>query len=262
MIKGIFFDVDGTLVPAHGNALSDPLRTDLLALRANGVKLFICTGRAKQDLISTGMLRDLVFDGYITLNGQCCFDDKEVYRDLPICQEDLERACEVLRANPHIAALMEGNGVSYLNQVTPRVVKVFEFLHTKIYDLQPPEWMLTEKVYQFVPLIDPSEEHLFLPVMPHCTSTRWHPEGLDILPKGGSKAEGIRATMERFGLTAEEIMAFGDGENDASMLSMAGVSVAMGNSIQHIKELADYITGSVHEDGVCQALRHFGLLAN
>lgn len=260
MIKGIFFDVDGTLVPAHGNALSDPLRADLFALRERGIKLFICTGRAKQDLTSTRMLRDVVFDGYITLNGQCCFDEQEVYRDLPICREDLERACEVLRTNPHVAALMEGNGASYLNQITPRVEKVFEFLHTKPYDLRDPEWMLSEKIYQFVPLIDQSEEHLFLPVMPHCTCTRWHPEGLDILPKGGSKAEGIRATMERFGLKTDEIMAFGDGENDASMLSIAGLSVAMGNSIEPIKELADYITDSVHEDGVCQALRHFGLL--
>lgn len=260
MIKGIFFDVDGTLVPPHGKAISDPLRADLLALRERGIRIFVCTGRAKQDLNSTGMLRDVTFDAYITLNGQCCFDDRAVYRDIPIHPDDLENAIRVLRDNPHIAALMESNGISCINQVTPRVERVFRFLHTEIYPLAEPEWMRGRNIYQFVPLIDSSEDHLFFPVMPHCDHTRWHPEGVDILPRGGRKADGVRATMERFGLKREEIMAFGDGENDDALLAAAALSVCMGNGVERVKAMADYVTGSVWEDGVCQALRHFGLL--
>ena len=55
-------------------------------------------------------------------------------------------------------------------------------------------------------------------------------------------------------------MAFGDGVNDLSMLSMAGLSVAVGNAVREVREAADYVTGSVEEDGVSSALRHFGLL--
>ena len=44
------------------------------------------------------------------------------------------------------------------------------------------------------------------------------------------------------------------------MLRLAGTGVAMGNGEAHIKALADYVTGGVNEDGVSQALRHFGLL--
>ncbi len=260
MIKGIFFDVDGTLVPPHGKAISDPLRADLLALRERGIKIFICTGRAKQDLASTGMLRDVGFDAYVTLNGQCCFDDREIYRDIPIPAEDLKNAIRVLRDNPGIAALMESNGASRINLVDDRVERVFRFLHTPIYPLAEPEWVLEQNIYQFVPLVDESEEELFFSVMPHCGHTRWHPEGVDLLPKGGRKADGVRATMERFGLEREEIMAFGDGENDDVVLSMAGLSVCMGNGVERIKAMADYVTGSVWEDGICQALRHFGLL--
>lgn len=83
---------------------------------------------------------------------------------------------------------------------------------------------------------------------------------MDILLAGDGKAEGIRATLDYYGLKQEEIMAFGDGVNDLSMLSMAGLSVAVGNAVPEVKKAADYVTGSVEEDGVSAALRHFGLL--
>ena len=70
MIKAAFFDVDGTLVGFRQNCLSDRMLADLKALQKQGIKLFICSGRALQDLERTGMLRDAEFDGYLTLGGQ------------------------------------------------------------------------------------------------------------------------------------------------------------------------------------------------
>ena len=55
-------------------------------------------------------------------------------------------------------------------------------------------------------------------------------------------------------------MAFGDGENDLSMLVHAGVGVAMGTASDEVKARADYAAPSVDEDGVARALEHFGLL--
>lgn len=261
MIKAIFFDIDGTLVSFDQTAISDQLRADLKALQAAGVRIFVCTGRAKQDLVRTGMLRDVEFDGYVTLNGQYCYDRDGVYRDVSICREDLENACRVLADRPDLTAIMEGNGVTYLNQFSDRARELFAFLHTEPYEVKPAEWMLEERIYQFVPLVEKGSEDVFLSVMPHCVYTRWHPKGIDILPVGGGKATGIQATLERYGLKPEELMAFGDGDNDASMLRLAGTAVAMGNGEEHIKALADYVTAPVWEDGVSQALRHFGLLA-
>ena len=58
----------------------------------------------------------------------------------------------------------------------------------------------------------------------------------------------------------EEIMVFGDGPNDAKMLSWAGIGVAMGNGVDEAKAAADYVTTSVDQDGVKNALLHFGIL--
>ncbi len=261
MIKAIFFDVDGTLVSFRQKFLSDQLVEDLPALRERGIRIFICSGRALQDLETTGMLRGVEFDGYVTLNGQyCCDADGTAFRDAPICPEDLRGAYQVLMDNPHMPALMEGNGESYLTQVNDRVREIYEFLHTELYPVRAPEWMLEGKVYQFVPFVAPEEERLFLDAMPGCTHTRWHPKGIDIVPGDGGKGTGVRAAMERYGLAREEVMAFGDGENDRSMMAEAGVSVCMGNGEDEVKAMADYVTDTVENDGVSKALRHFGLL--
>ena len=52
----------------------------------------------------------------------------------------------------------------------------------------------------------------------------------------------------------------GDGGNDASMIRMAGIGVAMGNALESLKQEADYTTTSVDENGVLNALRHYGLV--
>ena len=122
MIKAVFFDIDGTLVSFAQKFLPDGLMADLNALRERGIKTFLSTGRALQDLETTGMLRGARFDGYVTINGQFCCDGEGVpFRDRPIDLEDMRGAYQVLRSNPEIPALLEGNGESYLTQINDRV---------------------------------------------------------------------------------------------------------------------------------------------
>jgi hydroxymethylpyrimidine pyrophosphatase-like HAD family hydrolase len=66
--------------------------------------------------------------------------------------------------------------------------------------------------------------------------------------------------MDYLHLSKEDVIAFGDGPNDFEMIEFAGTGVAMGNASDDLKELADYITDAVNEDGVYNGMRHFGLI--
>lgn len=82
----------------------------------------------------------------------------------------------------------------------------------------------------------------------------------DIIPANGGKDLGVAATLERLGVDASEAIAFGDGENDLSMFSAVGTSVAMGNAQDTVKAAATYVTTAVDDDGIYSAAKHFGLL--
>ena len=66
--------------------------------------------------------------------------------------------------------------------------------------------------------------------------------------------------MDHYMISQSETMAFGDRENDIDMIRFAGIGVAMGNGIPALQKAADYVTDDIDEDGIANALHHFGLI--
>ena len=66
--------------------------------------------------------------------------------------------------------------------------------------------------------------------------------------------------LRRYGVTTDEAMAFGDSENDVTMLRAVGTGVAMGNAADDVKAAANYVTDDAMQDGIATALRHFELI--
>ena len=105
------------------------------------------------------------------------------------------------------------------------------------------------------------DEKIIKEVLPGCTTQRWCDFFSDVIAAGSDKAKGIDIIANHFGFKIEEIMAFGDGGNDISMLSHAGIGVAMGDANENVKAAADYITEPVENDGILKALYKFGVLS-
>ena len=82
---------------------------------------------------------------------------------------------------------------------------------------------------------------------------------LEINACGADKGTALLRLGEHLNIRREEIMALGDGENDITMLRMAGLGVAMANAEEQVKEVADYITVTNNEAGVAAAVRKFVL---
>ena len=66
--------------------------------------------------------------------------------------------------------------------------------------------------------------------------TRSNPFAADIINQGNSKLEGIRRVGKEYGFDLNQVMAFGDSDNDLEMLAGVGMSVAMGNGSSSVKE--------------------------
>ena len=85
------------------------------------------------------------------------------------------------------------------------------------------------------------------------------PMSIEITTPGVNKGTGILQLATLLGIQKEEVMAVGDGMNDASMLEVVGYPVAMGNAVDEIKQLAKYITATNNEDGVAKAIEKLAL---
>ncbi|KAH0886211.1 hypothetical protein HID58_062307 [Brassica napus] len=80
---------------------------------------------------------------------------------------------------------------------------------------------------------------------------------LEIVPPGTSKGNGVKMLLNHLGVSPNEIMAIGDGENDMEMLELASLGVVMSNGAEKTKAVADVIGMSNDEDGVADAIyRH------
>lgn len=80
------------------------------------------------------------------------------------------------------------------------------------------------------------------------------PNNLEINALGATKGEAILRLAQYLDIRPEQTMGFGDGENDVTMMQMAGISIAMGNSLDILKGEADYVTDTNDEDGVAVAI--------
>ena len=82
---------------------------------------------------------------------------------------------------------------------------------------------------------------------------------LDLTPVGVSKASGLEKVCADLGLTADDVLAIGDGRNDIEMLRWAGRGVAMGQAVQPVIDAADDVTDQVDDDGAAVEIeRWFG----
>ena len=79
-----------------------------------------------------------------------------------------------------------------------------------------------------------------------------------IIVEPAEKYQGILEMVHLLKGNEKDIVVFGDGLNDISMIQKAPLGIAMGNAIDEVKEVADFVTKRNDDDGIEYACRHFG----
>ena len=91
--------------------------------------------------------------------------------------------------------------------------------------------------------------------IPNLEITNTHPLNLEVNPQGISKGNALRTLCQQENIPTDTLITIGDSLNDTSMLSLAGMGVAMGNAQEEVKAIADRITSKNTEDGVAKAIQ-------
>lgn len=85
---------------------------------------------------------------------------------------------------------------------------------------------------------------------------------IEVSPAGETKGAAVRFLSARYGVPLEKCCAVGDNLNDLSMVEAAGVGVAVGNAVDGLKAVADYVTVTNDEGAVARVIEKFGYIHN
>lgn len=266
-IQLIALDLDGTLLDSR-KRLSDRNRKAIEACIARGIYVVPCTGRTAEGVPS--MIKEIPGIRYaITVNGGMIEDmEKKLVLDRRLMEK--ETALSVLEQikDRHIMydIYADGQGISedrFYNHLDEyKVTKEIQILVRKTRRVVPDiiEYVknkpgMVDKINLFFSDLDEREEiRTLLKQRTDVIVSSSLYNNLEINALGAEKGEALLRLASILGLSGEETMACGDGDNDFSMIRLAGTGVAMENGEESLKAVADYITGSNDESGVAQAI--------
>ena len=256
-IKIIFFDIDDTLRNSKTGFIPSTIPTVFQQLREKGILTGIATGRGIFGVVPE--IKALKPDFFVTLNGAYIEDKKgNVIYSNKIARDKVEEYIAWTKEVGIDYGLVDSHGAK-LSRRTEMISQAIDPIYP---DLEvDPDFYQKEDIYQMWTFEDQGDD-LTLPESLASTlrMVRWHEHSSDIVPISGSKAAGVAKVVDQLGLKPENVMVFGDGLNDLELFDYAGISVAMEISHDIIKEKADYITKTLEEDGIFDALEGFGMV--
>ena len=256
-IKIIFFDIDDTLRNSKNGFIPSTIPTIFKQLREKEILTGIATGRGIFGVVPE--IKALKPDFFVTLNGAYIEDKKgNVVYSNKIAKDKVEDYITWTK-EVGIDYGLVGSHAAKLSRRTEMINQAIDPIYP---DLEvDPDFYQKEDIYQMWTFEDQGDD-LTLPDTLASTlrMVRWHRNSSDVVPLNGSKAAGVAKVVEHLGLKPENVMVFGDGLNDLELFDYAGISVAMGISHDKIKEKADYITKTLEEDGIFNALEGFGMV--
>lgn len=269
MIKIIAMDMDGTLLNSR-KVISPRTKESLLEAERAGMMLILASGRPTTGLMD--FARELKMEEYhgllVAYNGSKvvdCSDGKELFNQAMTVEEG-KAVLEHMKKFDQVRPIIDHGEYMYVNNVYHQMIQLDgkEF-NVMEYESRSNKFKLCEKedlaafadfpLNKILTTADPEylQAHYKEMMEPFkdtlsCMFTgRFY---FEFTAKGIDKAKALDSVLTPMGYKREEMIAFGDGHNDASMLSYAGYSVAMANGVEELKAQADEVTASLDEDGI------------
>ncbi len=258
----VFFDIDGTIVDNATQIIPDSAVEAIRLLRENGHIPVVNTGRPFGHV--DPRFRDLGFEGWVCACGmEVMLKGELIYQDYPP-RETCEFIIRQCRENKMLIQAETTNELFYDGDAvyTPAPLQEANRLADQGIRVIPYQAAEDRSFIKFVTHeTEESDRAAFLKATQPYFDPMFHRGTMiEYTKRGNSKARGMERLLEVLNVPKEETFALGDSENDLPMFSVAGTTICMGDGMENLKKVATYITDPVLEDGLFNALRHFGLI--
>lgn len=271
-IKAIALDIDGTLVTSE-RVVSPRTKQALIDAQRAGNTVILASGRPAQGLRE--LAHELELDRHhgmiVAFNGAQVRDamTDEVLFDQGMSAEDARAVLHHIKNFDVIPMIVVDDRLyiedAYRCDITFMGERMNIIKHERdgcvlrLHEVRDLEAWCTEPQSKILTAGTPSylEEHwreMSAPFEGRLSCMFTAPFYYEFTALGIDKARALRHVFEHRGIDPAGLVAFGDGQNDLSMVRFAGVGVAMGNAVDELKAAADMVTATNNEDGIALAL--------
>lgn len=263
-IRCAVFDIDGTLLGRYQDKIEDSAVKAIHKLKAQGIQVLVATGRSFY-FIKSHVKEVLDCDYYVSINGSCVLNhDGQVIIRHDIPTQDVEIVLDLADRYNIAMALKTSKEMVVLRDYpgfTAHYGIGFDVHRLMIDDTQKRDYFKTVEPAMGLFLIGDTTQILpALKALPQFRVEGVGSSSLDVFNSHIDKTKGIDEVLKTIGVTWDEVIAFGDGDNDLEMIEKAGIGVAMGNATEKVKQKADYITLDVDQGGIASALEFYSLI--
>lgn len=243
MIKMIVTDLDETLLKTD-KTVSQYTIDIIKKVRNQGIRFIFATARGSS---TKNLISYELFDGYVLMNGAKAYINNRLVYDKTIPANIFIPLLQNL-SNNNLKVAAEINGVHYANfNVKEKWSYIDNFVITDYRGVAGG----ADKLYAIIE--SPHQVDLINSILPGGLYLNVSRDGLAmVMNEEATKINGILKIADEFNISKDEIIAFGDDINDKGMLLNCGLSVAMGNAIENIKGITDYICDVNDKDGVAR----------
>lgn len=260
--KLIALDLDGTLNNTK-KVITDKTKEALIKAQQLGAKVVLASGRPTAGLFREAKILNMKdYNGmFLSYNGAKVVDyttNKCIY-EKAISSEYTHKMLKHLKkfkvnvmvANDEYLFVedLKGYKAEYESRITNLKLKKVDDLN-KYIDFEPNKILISAEPEYLASIADEIKE----PFGDNLSIYFSTPFYLEVMARNIDKALALDKIVNHLGIKREEVIAFGDGQNDIPMIKYAGLGVAMANAVEDLKAAANEVTLSNDEDGIAYTL--------